>query len=368
MLISIFILVFTAATVSAGGCDNSCSGHGTCSVKGVCQCYDNFGVGLSHDSGDCSDRICPYEISWVDTPDKSGKHHRYAECAGAGICNRASGECACFPGYEGKGCVRSTCPNSCSGHGQCTYIEDLSFGTVPNDYNSSYYTFAPQSDHTFKYNSWDTKKSRACVCDPEYGEVDCSSRMCPYATDVMDVRNNLLVAGKFQVQQIILEPDNGASTDSLSGKTIALTFKSKLNESFVTRPLYIDASTSGIHKFALDVQYELMRLPNGVIDRVAVKGSIIHGSLNLNITFSGNAVQGPQHLLTVKDVSCGDGCTPQLVAPLLAHGTRKVIELQSSDYQSYECGRRGKCDYTSGICGCFTGYTGVACNVITALV
>jgi hypothetical protein len=325
MLKSVFVFIFTLAVVYAG-CDNACSGHGTCSIKGVCECYDNFGIGLSHDSGDCSDRICPYEISWVDTPDKLGKHHKYAECAGAGICDRTTGECACFPGYEGMGCVRSSCPNSCSGHGQCTYIEDLSFGTVPNDFNSSTNTFEPQTTQTFDYYNWDNKKSRACVCDAEWGEVDCSSRMCPYATDVMDVRNNLLVAGKFQIQQVRLVPENSQAYGNLTGKTIALTFKSKLNESYITRPLRIDASLTGIHAFALKVQYELMRLPNSIIDKVAVSGAIITSlnAVELNITFSGNSVQGPQHLLTLKDFDCGDGCTPQLEAPLLKYGTTKV--------------------------------------------
>merc|ERR1719502_1128137 len=64
---------------------------------------------MSHDSGDCSERICPFEFAWVDTPDKLGNHHKYAECANRGICDRESGECECFPGYEGKGCARTTC-------------------------------------------------------------------------------------------------------------------------------------------------------------------------------------------------------------------------------------------------------------------
>lgn len=367
MMQTILLLAFSAVSIYAG-CDNACSGHGTCSMKGVCECYDNFGVGLSHISGDCSDRVCPYEISWIDKPDKTGSHHRYAECAGAGICDRTTGECACFPGYDGKGCARSTCPNSCSGHGQCTYIENIPYAAVANDYNVSVFSYGPQAPHTFNYLNWDYKKSRACVCDPEWGEVDCSSRMCPYATDVMDVRKNLLVAGKYQIQQIKLVPDNSLSYTTLNGTSFALSYKSKLNESYVTRPLVINVSPIGLRNFGITVQYELMRLPNGVIDKVSVAASILSQSLVLNVTFSGNNVQGPQHLLTVKDITCGDGCTPQLTAPVLAHGVQKVYELQQSDYQSFECGRRGKCDYASGICGCFSGYSGVACNVITALV
>ena len=45
-----------------GRCDNACSGHGFCMTDDVCDCYDNFGVGMSMDSGDCSDMICPFEI------------------------------------------------------------------------------------------------------------------------------------------------------------------------------------------------------------------------------------------------------------------------------------------------------------------
>jgi hypothetical protein len=397
---SIIVLVAMLGMVNAA-CDNACSGHGTCGVHGVCKCYDNWGLGLSHDSGDCSERICPFEFAWVDTPDSKGYHHKYAECAAKGICNRESGECECFPGYEGKGCQRTACPNDCSGHGQCAYIANLEFPATEHDDDKTdagtvlWHKVGLTGGKTFTYHMWDNMKTRGCVCDPQYGDVDCSKRMCPYGNDVMDIRqDNTDGLPRYQTQSITLtSPDtdsSGTTLDGYAAKTFALTFTSKLNETFTTIPIILQDATGNeqvnFHDMLMDVERALENLPNRVIDNVVVSGirldsggSEVSGNatsshaIRLNVTFVGDMVQGAQNLLQVETTECLDGCTPKITGLELVPGsqTNWVVDdtfYESTDFNSFECGRRGKCDYGTGTCTCFAGYTGVNCNTITALV
>lgn len=374
------IALFAAiVSTAAANCDNNCSGHGTCMTDDVCKCYDNWGNGLSHDSGDCSDRVCPFELAWVDTPSREGRFHKYAECAGRGICNREIGECQCFDGYEGKGCQRTTCPNDCSGHGTCEYIEDLSIAGEWSDYSRR-----ESNEKTFEYHNWDAGKVRGCVCDATYGDVDCSKRMCPYANDVLDVRDNLLDATKYQTQTLnfqasqldATETDDKWNEESLNGKTFALTFRSKLNETFTTIPIVFKGSSGDLPDFVNDIQLALLNLPNRVIDGVTVSAvtrdaANNNGLVSVDITFTGEGVQGPQNKIIIEDYECGNGCTPKIDGlPLqtkyqanqpTSNNTVTVL----ADYNSYECGRRGKCDYGTGLCQCFSGYAGCACQVLT---
>jgi len=307
-----FGILASLAAYASAKCDNQCSGHGTCMTDDVCQCYDNFGSGLSHDSGDCSDRICPFEVAWVDHPDVAGHHHKYMECAGKGICDRSTGECSCFEGYEGKGCQRSACPNDCSGHGRCDYIEDLPYGATWNDWvdeNSanSLMTSRTQSLFSddakmFEYHLWDKSKSRKCVCDATYGDLDCSKRLCPYGTDVLDTKDDTyygLDEQKYQEQTILLSSLSG-NYDQLASKSFALTFTSRLNETFTTVPIALSGSTDVID-LQNDIKLALLKLPNGVIDGVKVAVDYIEAaelyklvSDNLfpSITFNATTVAG----------------------------------------------------------------------------
>lgn len=352
-----------------------CSGHGTCSIDDVCQCFDNWGVGIEMSSGDCSQRECFYERAWVDQQMFDGRVHQYAECAGMGICDRDTGMCDCFEGYEGHACQRRTCHNDCSGHGTCEFVEDVGETLIgDNSHLGSYPIKVP-------YYDWDKTRTRLCVCDPLYTGADCSKRMCPHGNDVMDVRDNLLVAEKKHKQYITLIEDDDTFADT-DVQTFALTFKSRLNETYTTYPISFD-KTSLAEKVDLrdDIHLALLSLPNRIIDGCSVNiySKMVNDGpdttevrqTDIEIVFTGAAVQGPQNLIMVEDVLCEEGCSPRLTGLKLQHKTgyfqSNITVTQDPDMNSYECGRRGKCDYETGLCECFLGYTGESCNIQTDL-
>ena len=189
--------------------------------------------------GDCSERFCPYELAWVDSPQSDGSTHNYAECANKGTCNRETGECKCFPGYEGKACGRQACPEYCSGHGTCEYMKDLSYGETYNVYNngaslstSGLGTGGKKLDDY----SWDTERARQCICDGGWAGLACEKRMCPVGNDIMDVIPDGYGSYIAQVQTITLY-DADENNANFAGKSFALQYTTLLNETYVTQPI-----------------------------------------------------------------------------------------------------------------------------------
>lgn len=190
------ILCLVNLRLTDARCPNDCSGNGKCVAGSVCDCFENF-VG-----NDCSQRMCLFGRAFVDTPmgdiNSNDAHdvnlqifkdrynspivetypaeyglarenntmewdeaHFYRECSNRGECNRRTGVCSCYPGYEGSGCQRLTCNNKCSGHGQCVLL----------------------ADQNPTYSSWDAHSTQMCVCDGGYFGADCSQRKCPQGVD-----------------------------------------------------------------------------------------------------------------------------------------------------------------------------------------
>ena len=95
-------------------------------------------------------------------------HNDNVECSDAGLCDRSSGVCQCFDGYEGSSCQRTECPNDCSNQGTC----------MPNT------LFA--TDAGVRYSgAWDSGKHYGCKCDAGFRGADCSLKECPSFTDPM---------------------------------------------------------------------------------------------------------------------------------------------------------------------------------------
>eukprot|EP00591_Stephanopyxis_turris_P001943 CAMPEP_0195521210 /NCGR_PEP_ID=MMETSP0794_2-20130614/18207_1 /TAXON_ID=515487 /ORGANISM="Stephanopyxis turris, Strain CCMP 815" /LENGTH=688 /DNA_ID=CAMNT_0040650717 /DNA_START=74 /DNA_END=2140 /DNA_ORIENTATION=+ len=197
-----FILIAAGAAIVAAKCPNDCSSHGDCNAKNQCECHRNyFGA-------DCSSRLCPAGKAFIDSAlgDVNGDNsvgvdlvwaegraatpvselfsykygsgrdshdvtaswneaHFYQECSNKGICDTATGQCACFPGYEGSGCARKSCENDCSGHGACKNYQ----GTG--------------------YNMWDKDATLYCDCDAGYSGPGCEQRVCPSGVDPVEGSN-----------------------------------------------------------------------------------------------------------------------------------------------------------------------------------
>merc|ERR1719198_811100 len=84
------------------------------------------------------------------------------------MCDRKTGECKCFDGYDGKACERTVCPSNCNNRGRCVKQEQLV-------YEASKTYSAP----------WDANKHVGCVCDLGARGPDCSLEECPSGSDVL---------------------------------------------------------------------------------------------------------------------------------------------------------------------------------------
>jgi hypothetical protein len=150
----------------AGMCENQCSGHGTCEVNGNCKCFAGLDGEDEWTGPDCSSRTCPFDFAWVGASINSNNLHPWAECSNKGTCDRASGECQCFTGYEGAACQRTVCPDNCNDQGTCWPEKHL----------------ASKAGRVYSA-PWDAMKHVGCLCDAGYRGPACDQQECPSGAD-----------------------------------------------------------------------------------------------------------------------------------------------------------------------------------------
>ncbi|DBA00181.1 TPA: hypothetical protein N0F65_007806 [Lagenidium giganteum] len=365
--------IFMAALASPAlaACPNKCSGHGKCTLNDVCDCMQNW------TNGDCSGRVCPFQRAWQDTAIADNDAHYYAECSNRGVCDRDKGICDCDTAFTGSGCRRLVCPDDCSGHGTCNFIEEL----AKNDFDKRIGGVAGR-----KYTLWDQEKIMGCKCDPWFEGHNCAKRVCPKGDDPLTPAQNEMV------QAIVVSP-------SVEGY---LTYYDPYGNAFTTGAIAFDTAANNDNTCAL-IQTALNRLPNNALNTVTVSsavsffpftryapdtdlGDIIAqvagGGTTANICLvyfkSEPGTTGYQNLLgcnvqphTVTGMqpkttgSASATCTVYEVFPGATAATtgssRPLSELA-------ECSNRGICDRTTGICKCYSGHMGLACQKQEALV
>jgi hypothetical protein len=170
MQISLQIFLFIAfLSLIAAYCPNGCSGHGSCGRDDTCTCYTRIGdTEPAWEEPDCSSRTCPKGKAWVGSVVAANDAHPMVQCSNKGICDGKTGECQCFPNYDGIACERTVCPNDCSMAGVCFTQEQLAI-----EANRVYTT------------PWDAKKHVGCVCDLGRRGPDCSLVECPSGADIL---------------------------------------------------------------------------------------------------------------------------------------------------------------------------------------
>jgi len=317
-----FFALFSGA---AAVCPNACSGHGACGRYDECTCYPGF-TGYN-----CASKTCAFSIAWSDSAG-----HGYAECGNRGECNRDTGLCECYDGFDGSGCARLACLEGCSGHGTCETMLEMNSG----------------------YTGWDAEKIMHCNCDPGYTGADCASRLCMLGDDVMSVQNkaNPSIAQVDEVQTIKIDSVDGSA---FASGQVVLRFTDWRNEEWTTYPLDLSEDLT-----AIAVEEALEALPNHAIPSVTVtRDATEYGNNHLHflVTFSSPANSGDQPAMTIDNAGCDvDGCQPRFIAA--TNAAVAITETTKGTKERKVCSGRGECDSEAGVCECYDGYHGQACE------
>ena len=158
---------------NGGLCENHCSNHGTCEKNNNCKCFTGLDGEPDWTGPDCSLRTCPRDFAWVGDVINSNNLHPWVECSNKGSCDRKTGTCSCYPGYDGVACQRSTCPNNCNDRGTCWPEKHL----------------AAKAGRRYD-TPWDNMKHVGCFCDTGFRGPACELQECPSGTDPLDGYGN----------------------------------------------------------------------------------------------------------------------------------------------------------------------------------
>lgn len=274
--------------------------------------------------------------------------HRYAECSNTGKCNRNSGECECFDGYEGSACQRRQCPSkvsgvTCSGHGICMIST-----AYAKEQGSTYY-------------GWELDKFLMCKCDDGYEGVDCSLRQCPYGFDPV------MYSGMTMKYDIDKENANKLKNDFY----FQINYDGRTYNTPVIFALKPEIMCPGGNKDSSEVAMYQEEIKTAI-------QSIPPLSQSRVIITCGSSDSDPSTGIINQIEIIVDATDPRLfiVSTIKAEASSslnfgvlngKIIdnngkEINNVNDKATLCSSRGLCDASTGLCNCFEGYSGYTCE------
>jgi len=338
----------------------------------------------------------------MSTSGTFNNQHSYRECGGRGSCDFETGICQCFPGFTGVGCRRTTCPNSCSGHGVCLNDDVANYHAAGNTYLPA----GDKDDINTWGNLWATNKFQGCRCDGGWGGNDCSLRQCPRGDDPETQCADDLGNDKQVVECTNLMPDKEhffklRFTDLLGNRYNTRAIVIKPHAGTVTDANKQDLGTKYSVAASQSIQTALESLPNFAIPKVEVTvptGIPTYGTspkeecttekvgkkwkttckdvpkpdftakmtVQFEVVFTDARNSGQQSLLeVVSDVKCASGVQPKFTNEIDPKCTVSRTKIAASTLrEKSECSNRGLCNRKTAECNCFDGYTGLACDTV----
>ena len=262
------------------------------------------------------------------------------ECSDQGVCDRATGLCECFPGFTGSACQRTACPDDCSGHGTCRSNRDFAYDFAVSKTHqlmqSDLSTEAFNENYVATYDgAWDSNHLYGCRCDRGYRGANCALIECPSNDDPLDDKcskeEDEYTVENFQIQKFAATGAAGwsaAYVDSTSPEQKADACNTAENIGDKAKCEAVKGPFGGTCKFIAQKTKPFIQAAR--CEQVGDWTNHAPGDKN-------------SHFYNGKVYSCFGAMA------------------------GMDCSGRGICDYSTGQCACFSGYSGTSCAKIEEL-